>query len=172
MTVSEAYRTFVLDSLGRVVPAVRGRPMFGGVGIYAGDLFFALIDDDTLYLKVDDSNRGDFETRGLGPFRPFGEGGEVMQYYELPNDIVEDDAELRMWALKAIDVARRKRKPRSAAQSAPSPGPASGAPIEKKPFRTAPASKAKPPKAPAPGSAGRKTDSATRTRPKPPPRKK
>ena len=111
MSVSESYRTFVLDSLGRVVPAVRSRAMFGGVGIYAGDLFFALIDEDTLYLKVDDSNRSDFEARGLGPFRPFGEGGEVMQYYELPNDIVEDDAELRAWAFKAIEVARRKRRP-------------------------------------------------------------
>jgi len=34
--------------------------MFGGVGIYCGDLFFGLIDDDTLYFKVDDSNRSDF----------------------------------------------------------------------------------------------------------------
>jgi DNA transformation protein len=84
--------------------------MFGGVGIYTGDLFFALIASDILYLKVDDSNRGDFEARGLGPFRPFGETGEVMQYYELTNDIVEDPGELRSWAVKAIDVARRKRK--------------------------------------------------------------
>ena len=43
--------------------------MFGGVGIYAGDLFFALIDDDTLYFKVDDSNRSDFEKRDMGLFR-------------------------------------------------------------------------------------------------------
>ncbi len=47
MSVSPSFRTFVLEQLGRVVAGVRGRAMFGGVGIYAGDLFFALIDDDT-----------------------------------------------------------------------------------------------------------------------------
>ena len=46
--------------------------MFGGVGIYAKEAFFALVDDDVLYLKVDDSNRGDFEARGMSPFQPFG----------------------------------------------------------------------------------------------------
>jgi DNA transformation protein len=85
--------------------------MFGGVGLYAGELFFALIDDDTLYLKVDGSNRGDFEARGMGPFRPFGEEGEVMQYYELPAELLEEPEELRSWAEKAIEVARRARKP-------------------------------------------------------------
>jgi len=49
--------------------------MFGGVGIYAGQLFFALIADDTLYFKVDDSNRSDFERLAMRPFQPYGEGG-------------------------------------------------------------------------------------------------
>ena len=41
--VSPSFRTFVLEQLGRCVPSIRGRNMFGGVGIYAGELFFALI---------------------------------------------------------------------------------------------------------------------------------
>jgi DNA transformation protein len=89
--------------------------MFGGVGVYSDGFFFALMDDDTLYLKVDDSNRTDFEARGLGPFRPFGEGGETMQYYPVPEDVLEVPEALRPWADKALDVARRartrKRKP-------------------------------------------------------------
>jgi TfoX/Sxy family transcriptional regulator of competence genes len=43
VTVSGGFRSFVLEQLGRVVRDVRGRSMFGGVGIYSGDLFFALI---------------------------------------------------------------------------------------------------------------------------------
>lgn len=109
MAVNESFRSFVLDQLSRVATSVRSRSMFGGVGIYSGDLFFALIDGDTLYLKVDDSNRGDFEARGRGPFRPFGEDGETMQYYELDEGILEDLTELRPWVEKAIDVARAKR---------------------------------------------------------------
>ena len=109
MPVSSSYRTFILDQLGRVAPRVRARGMFGGVGIYSGDLFFALISDDTLYFKVDDSNRGDFEARGMGPFRPYGEDGEIMQYYQVAEDLVEDAEALRPWAEKAIAVAGRKR---------------------------------------------------------------
>jgi DNA transformation protein len=109
MAVNPTYREFVLDQLSRVADKVRSRGMFGGVGIYAGDLFFALIGDDSLYLKVDDSNRGDFEQAGMGPFLPFGEGGEVMQYYELPADVLEEPERLKPWVEKAIAVAARAR---------------------------------------------------------------
>jgi len=84
VAVSSSFRTFVIDQLSRVIPGVRARSMFGGVGIYASERFFALIADDTLYLKVAGSNRPDFETCGMGPFRPPGEDGEGMQYYEVP----------------------------------------------------------------------------------------
>ena len=107
MAVNESFRAFVLDQLSRVATRVRSRSMFGGVGIYSGDLF--LIAGDTLYLKVDDSNRADFESRGLGPFRPFGDDGETMQYYQLDEGILEDVNELRPWVDKSIDVARAKR---------------------------------------------------------------
>jgi DNA transformation protein len=109
MPVNPSFRTFVLDQLSQIVPGIRARSMFGGVGIYAGDLFFALVDDDMLYFKVDDSNRSDFEARGMGPFRPYGEGGEIMQYYQVSEDLLEDVEALREWANKAIAVARRKK---------------------------------------------------------------
>ncbi|HEX9581368.1 MAG TPA: TfoX/Sxy family protein [Gemmatimonadales bacterium] len=107
--MNPSFHSYVLDQIGRVVPGVRDRGMFGGVGIYADDLFFALIDDDALYFKVDDSNRADFEQRAMGPFRPFGEGGEVMQYYQVPDDVLEDAEALRPWVEKAIQVARTKK---------------------------------------------------------------
>jgi DNA transformation protein len=47
--------------------------MFGGVGLYSGDLFFALMDDDVLYFKVDD-DQGALREAGMGSFRPGGEG--------------------------------------------------------------------------------------------------
>lgn len=87
--------------------------MFGGVGIYSGDLFFALIADDTLYFKVDDSTRPDFVARGMGPFRPFGDDGGTMKYYQLPEDLLEDPDALRLWAEKAVAIARAKPKRRS-----------------------------------------------------------
>jgi DNA transformation protein and related proteins len=116
MAVSESYRVFVLEQLGRVTP-VRGKSMFGGVGLYAEGLFFALIAEDRLYFKVDDTNRPDFERLGMEPFRPFG-ADSAMGYYEVPADVVEDAAQLGLWMRKAIAVAARaKRKKKNKAPS-------------------------------------------------------
>ena len=112
MAVSESYRDFVLEQLGRVTP-VTGKSMFGGVGLYAEGLFFALIAEDRLYFKVDDTTRSGFERLGMEPFRPFGEDS-AMGYYEVPADVVEDPVQLAPWMRQAIDVAadakRSKRK--------------------------------------------------------------
>jgi DNA transformation protein and related proteins len=103
MAVSQTYREFVLEQLSRVTP-VTGKSMFGGVGIYAQGLFFALIADDRLYFKVDNTTRPDFEQRGMEPFRPFGEDS-AMGYYEVPVDVLEDVNQLEAWVKKAVDVA-------------------------------------------------------------------
>ena len=84
------------------MPRIRARPMFGGVGLYSGELFFALIADDTVYFKADESTRPDFEARGMGPYRPFGDAGGTMQYYQVPEDLLEDPEALRPWAEKAV----------------------------------------------------------------------
>ena len=105
MAVSESYREFVLEQLGRVTP-VTGKSMFGGVGIYAQGLFFALIAEDRLYFKVNDTTRPDFERLGMEPFRPFGEDS-AMGYYEVPADVVEDATQLAAWMRKAIEVASK-----------------------------------------------------------------
>jgi DNA transformation protein and related proteins len=107
--VSPSFKTFILEQLGRTVRDIRARNMFGGVGIYGGELFFALIDNDTLYFKVDESNRPDFEARGMGPFQPCGPEGETMGYYRVPEDLLEDPEVLGQWAEKAINVARRAK---------------------------------------------------------------
>ena len=82
--------------------------MFGGVGIYAQGLFFALIAEDRLYFKVDDTTRPDFERLGMEPFRPYGEHS-AMGYYEVPADVVEDSWQLAQWMSKAIDVAAKPK---------------------------------------------------------------
>jgi DNA transformation protein len=110
MPVTNSYRTFVLEQLNRAVPPVRARAMFGGVGLYAGDVFFALIADDALYLRTDDTTRAEFESLGMPAFRPFDEHGPVMSYYQLPEEVLEDVERLRDWADRAIAVARARRR--------------------------------------------------------------
>jgi DNA transformation protein and related proteins len=117
MAVSKDYLAYVVEQLERVT-RVTTRRMFGGVGIYADALFFALIDDDTLYFKVDDTNRPDFEAVGMGPFRPF-EDAQTMQYYEVPADVLEDRAVLGEWVGKAVAVARSRAAAKARAKSKP-----------------------------------------------------
>lgn len=109
MSVSPSFRSFVLEQLARTTPGIRARSMFGGVGIYAADLFFALLNDDTLYFKVDNATRPEFVDRGMAPFRPYGEDGEVMQYYEVPADVLEDPEALGTWVEAALVAARRAK---------------------------------------------------------------
>jgi DNA transformation protein len=109
MAVSPNYRSFVLEQLARVLPTVQARAMFGGVGIYSGAAFFALIDNDTLYFKVDDETRAAYERRGMPPFRPFGDTGQSLAYHEVPADVLEDEEALAEWATQALSVARRAK---------------------------------------------------------------
>lgn len=102
--VTRGFVDFVVEQL-EGCGAIATKRMFGGVGIYCGDTFFALIDNDILYLKVDDSNRDDFVRAGCGPFRPYGPDGESMQYYDVPVSVLEDADELAKWGRKAIAVA-------------------------------------------------------------------
>ena len=108
--VSEGFRAFALEQLARVAPAIRSRRMFGGVGIYSADRFFALIDDDVVYLKADAVTRSEFESAAMPPFRPYGEGGETMSYYALSADVLEDAEALEPWVARALAAAARKRR--------------------------------------------------------------
>ena len=106
MPVSAEFHSFVLEQLGQVTP-VASRRMFGGVGYYAEDLMFALADDDTLYFKVDDSTRGDFEEEGMKPFQPFGPDAGTMGYWEVPPGLLDSADDLAPWMRRAMEVARR-----------------------------------------------------------------
>jgi DNA transformation protein and related proteins len=109
VSVSDEYLAYVLEQLEEVGP-VEAKRMFGGAGIYCRRAMFALVADDVLYLKVDDSNRADFEDVGAEAFQPFPDKSSVMPYYEVPADILEARDRLATWAQKALRVALRKRK--------------------------------------------------------------
>lgn len=81
--------------------------MFGGVGLYCDDVFFGIIARDRLYLKVDDTNRPDFQGAGMKPFKPYADRPGTMQYYEVPVGVLESAPELRQWARRSVAAARR-----------------------------------------------------------------
>jgi DNA transformation protein len=110
MPVTPDYRDWILELLGRV-GGVTGRSMFGGYGLYLDGVFFAVIDDDTLFFKVDESNQPDYEAAGMQPFNPMADE-KPMRYYEVPPDVLEDPEKLREWAGRSVAVARKGKKKR------------------------------------------------------------
>jgi DNA transformation protein len=105
MAVQPQYLAYILEQLEGIT-GLRSRRMFGGVGLYSGDLFFGLIDDDTLFLKTDGSNSAEYIARNMPRFMPFPERPEaVMAYYQVPAEIIEDNEAIRNWARKSVAVA-------------------------------------------------------------------
>lgn len=113
MRVTDGFRAFVLEQLAGVT-SLRARAMFGGVGLYADDVFFGILAADTLYLKVDDTNRGRYDVAGMTAFKPYAERAMTMPYYQVPVEVLEDPDELVAWARDSVRVAvstqARKRR--------------------------------------------------------------
>jgi DNA transformation protein len=109
MRNTDGFRSFVLDQLASL-SALTARPMFGGLGIYSGAVFFGIVASDVLYFKVDDSNRDDYRAYGSGPFRPFADKPMSMSYYEVPLEILEDREAIVRWAKRAYAVAAKPKK--------------------------------------------------------------
>ena len=111
MAVSDDYLHYVLDQLAGL-GHIASRRMFGGVGLYHDERFFALIARDTLYFKVNDSNRRHYEERGMERFRPFDDKPRwSMTYYTVPADVLEDAEECVSWARKSVATATVAQKP-------------------------------------------------------------
>ena len=82
--------------------------MFGGHGIFRDGLMFAIVADETLYLKVDAGNLNDFTARGLEPFTYRRQNKPTaLSYYRAPAECLEDAEAMIRWADKAFAAALR-----------------------------------------------------------------
>ena len=105
MHVSASFRDFVLDQLAGM-DGLRARAMFGGVGLYAKDVFFGILAADVLFFKVGDTNRREYEKAGSSPFKPYADRATTMSYYNVPIVVLEDAVALGEWAARAVAVAK------------------------------------------------------------------
>lgn len=110
----ESFKDFILDQLSELEEP-EARPMFGGFGLYQGDLFFGIIARGRLYLKTDETTVAPYRKMGMGPFRPNAKQ-TLKSYYEVPVEVLEDRDRLAEWAQKAIQSQAQSlssRRPRS-----------------------------------------------------------
>jgi DNA transformation protein len=95
----------LLEPLGRIAM----RPMFGGHGVYCDGVFFAIVIDGRLFLKVDDETRAEFQAAGSAPFVYRGQAAPIeMSYWNVPEQAMDSAEDMRPWAQMAIAAALRK----------------------------------------------------------------
>ncbi|WP_432722517.1 TfoX/Sxy family protein [Jeongeupia wiesaeckerbachi] len=101
------YLDWLIDELAPL-GAIRAKSMFGGWGLYCDEAFFAIIDDDVLYLKADAQNRAAFVAEGVPPFSYTVRGKtQTMSYFRLPDAALDDSTALLHWARTGFEAALR-----------------------------------------------------------------
>jgi len=108
MAVSDDFLDYLLDQFS-AWGDVTVRKMFGGAGLYRDGLIFALVADNVLYLKVDDTNRDKFVEAGSEPFKPYPNRPAMPSYFEIPPDILEDPEELTEWAHESLSIQKKRK---------------------------------------------------------------
>ena len=104
----------VFDGSARIT----ARRMFGGWGVYADALFFALIFDERLWLKADAASDAEWDAAGcqrltfdFGAKNPNkGKQAGSINYRLAPDDTLDDAAAMRQWADLAIAAAARAKR--------------------------------------------------------------
>lgn len=115
MASSAGFLEFLEEQLAGLGP-VSIRRMFSGAGVFADGTMFALVSDDTLYLKADATTRADFEAEGMDAFTYATKGGRntLISYWRAPERLFDDQDEMLAWARRALATAKRAgaKKPR------------------------------------------------------------
>lgn len=96
---TDSFRDFVLEQLSALddLPCKR---MFGGYGLYSGEVFFGIVFDGRLYFKTNPDTLPDYLAFHAAVFAP-SEKQILKNYREVPVDILEDAVNLTTWAQKA-----------------------------------------------------------------------
>lgn len=114
VSASVEYTEYVLEMLEPIGPVRTGR-FFGGVGVLSGSVQFAMVMGNSLYFVVDDSTRPKYEQAGMAPFSYITKKGrvQVRKYYELPEEVLTDPEQLRLWANESKRIAAKDKKPKA-----------------------------------------------------------
>ena len=130
---------FVIHCAELLAPlgTVRVKRMFGGWGLYADEVFVAIVGGDRLFLKTSADTRPAFEATGCEPFiYDIKTGSIAMSYWSAPADAMDSATLMTPWARLALQAALAARALKPKTKSRPAPGaqqPAKPAPRKRPP---------------------------------------
>ncbi len=109
MAISTHQLEYLIEMLAGAGP-VTARRMFGGAGLYADGIMFALVAGDVLYFKADTESESRYREEGMTPFTYEGRGKTVeLSYWRAPEWLYDEPDEMTVWAQAALAAARRSR---------------------------------------------------------------
>ena len=106
MSASTEFVHFVRDLLAPLGPLSDGK-FFGGHAMKHQGRQFAMVMGNTLYFRVSDATRPDFEKRGSKAFS-YSTKTKVVQvrkYFSAPEELFDDPQQMLAWARRAVDAA-------------------------------------------------------------------
>lgn len=98
------FRDLVAEQLDSL-PNLRLKAMFGGFGLYADEVFFAIIHSEKLYFRTNEETRKRYEAAGMKVFTTPGHKTALRKYYEVPMAVIERRRELTIWAREALKAS-------------------------------------------------------------------
>jgi TfoX/Sxy family transcriptional regulator of competence genes len=104
MSTTTSQFEFIFDQLG-FVSQLRSRKMFGEYGIYSGDKFFALVCNDSLFLKATPSLRSILIDDGVRPYIGASDG-----YFHIPDTELEELEILKKYVVASLDFIPKPKK--------------------------------------------------------------
>ena len=97
-----------LKALFEPFGAVAVKRMFGGAGVYAEELCFAIESGGEVFLKADAQSEASFSAAGSSPCIYNARGKAMrMSFWRLPSAAYDEPDELRRWAALGLEAARR-----------------------------------------------------------------
>ncbi|BBC41883.1 TfoX/Sxy family DNA transformation protein [Photobacterium damselae subsp. piscicida] len=95
---------------------IKSRSMFGGFGIFAGDTMFALVVNNTLHLRANCHNEGEFKALGLKPYIYYKKGFPVVtKHYAIPDYWWDDTQCLIKQGELSLQAAEKDKESKSKA---------------------------------------------------------
>jgi DNA transformation protein len=105
MTVSNRFLLYAVESMCSVAP-ISYRRIFNGYGVYHQQVQFAIVINDRLYFRADDYSRGLYLAKCMTAFLPPAIGHSTSNFFEVPDEVLTNSAELIHWMRIAVEAAQ------------------------------------------------------------------
>ena len=108
MVASASFAEFLREQLAPL-GHVTMRRMFGKTGVFCDGAMLGMVRDNTLYFRVDDSNRAVFKEAQAFPPLDYEKGGRSIDlaFWRAPERLFDEPDELLAWARAALAAAQR-----------------------------------------------------------------